>query len=591
MTSQTAGPDYDVAIIGGGISGIYTGWRLLTADAASSPSLRSWAGARGNHLKVGVFEGSQRIGGRLLSAQPPGMPNVICEIGGMRYVSSQTYVRSLIENELKLPRREQVVDLPENLAYLRGARLRDSQLNTPALLPYDLDWTESQWLSTPAGAPSGLIAWSLTKILPQIQSLSGTELRNFLQQAEVEGVPLYQHGFWNVLSRVMSPEAYQLCRTMVGYDCLGNNGNAVDLTICYFDFTPNVHYYLLNEGYETVPWLLEQRFKNAGGDVILGRWLDSFDAATLPDGSTGFRLQFREGEHAVTARAVVLAMPRAALERLRPEGAVLDPQKAPQFRAMMQAVKSIPLYKLFIGYPYPWWTQAGVSEGRSLTDIPLRQCYYWAANSTLQGGPRDTNAIAMVYDDAANVDFWGGLRGTMGRGRAHIRDHQDPVALFQGQSTAASATAAPGQPFVDRLRRNWHEHKAPQAMVNEIHRQLMLMHDVRYAPEPTEAAFMDWSEEPFGAGVHLWNRGYKSWVIVNEMTQPVKDLPCYVCGEAYSTSQTWAEGALETAEIVLQKRFHLAAPPWVTQDPVPPATAQAAAPVTVGSNSTNGAGG
>ena len=50
------------------------------------------------------------------------------------------------------------------------------------------------------------------------------------------------------------------------------------------------------------------------------------------------------------------------------------------------------------------------------------------------------------------------------------------------------------------------------------------------------------------------------------MTQPVDDFPCFVCGEAFSTNQTWVEGALETAEIVLQKRFGLAAPDWLTEE-------------------------
>ncbi len=51
--------------------------------------------------------------------------------------------------------------------------------------------------------------------------------------------------------------------------------------------------------------------------------------------------------------------------------------------------------------------------------------------------------------------------------------------------------------------------------------------------------------------MHFWNRGYKSWEVLEQMTQPVADFPCYVCGEAYSTNQTWVEGALQTAEIVL----------------------------------------
>jgi hypothetical protein len=74
---------------------------------------------------------------------------------------------------------------------------------------------------------------------------------------------------------------------------------------------------------------------------------------------------------------------------------------------------------------------------------------------------------------------------------------------------------------------------------------------------------MDWTDDPFGGGVHLWNSGHKSWEVLDRMTQPVADFPCYVCGEAYSTNQTWAEGALQTAECILQKRFRLAAPGWV----------------------------
>lgn len=570
MTHHSANPDYDIAVIGGGIAGIYTGWRLLSADSASSPVLHAWARARGGKLKVAVFEGSQRIGGRLLSAQPPGMSSTICEIGGMRYVSSQTHVRSLIENELKLARHEQAVDEPQNLAYLRGTRLRVSQLNNPSGLPYNLDWTEQQWLSAAGDSPNGLISWSLTKAFPQLadQNLRGDSLLEFLKSASFDGIPLYQHGFWNLLSRVMSSEAYQLCRTMVGYDCLGNNGNAVDLIRCYFDFVPGVKYFLLDNGYEEVPWQLEKRFGDAGGEVITGRWLSGFDTASMPDNSTGFCLRF-VGADAVNARAVILAMPRHAIESLRPEGAILDPSRAPKFRSMLGSVRKIPLYKLFLGYPYPWWTQAGVEKGRSLTDIPLRQCYYWAANPVHNPQPQQTNAMIMIYDDAGNVDFWGGLRESARKG-AHIPDHLERLPVFR--SKVAPAPAAPAQhPFQERLRRNWRDHEAPANMVAEAHRQLREMHNAHFAPEPTEAAFMDWTEEPYGAAVHLWDRNYKSWVIMKEMIQPVSDLPCYVCGEAYSLSQTWAEGALETAELLLQGKFGLAAPKWLDANPPEPA--------------------
>ena len=105
-------PDYDVAIVGGGVSGIYSGWRLVTAAPGASKLVQEGAG-RGGTLKVVVYEGSNRIGGRLLSARSPFLPNTTtCELGGMRFVSSQNRIRSLVE-ELKLRHYEQVVNSPE----------------------------------------------------------------------------------------------------------------------------------------------------------------------------------------------------------------------------------------------------------------------------------------------------------------------------------------------------------------------------------------------------------------------------------------------------------------------------------------------
>jgi hypothetical protein len=556
--------ELDVAIVGGGIGGIYTGWRLATSPLSGKPA--QWAGASGK-LKIAVFEGSDRIGGRLLSAIPPGMPNTICEIGGMRYVSSQTLIRSLIENKLQLPRTQQVVDVPQNIANLRGHFLRFSQVTDPKLLPYNLQWAEQQWIAL-GNDPSGLMGWAITRILPQVGHLSGAALQGFLQTAEVDGIPLYQYGFWNLLARAMSSEAYQLSKTLVGYDCLGNNANAVDLTSCYFDFTPDVKYFLLNGSYEAVPWTLQQGYEQAGGEIHLNAWLASFDEATLSDGSKGVELVFKDGRDPIKARALILALPRRSLELLTPTGPVLDPARAPQFQNLLGSVMSIPLYKLFLGYNYPWWESMGVSQGRSFTDLPIRQCYYWANNAQPSVDPNSTNSVLMVYDDASNVDFWGGLCISAPQRAALLREHPESRATF-ARKIRGARTADPldANPFMARLKKNWTDHEAPAALVAETHRQLMLMHNAQFAPDPVEAAFANWSDDPYGGAVHLWNRGFKSWLLVNDMTQPVADFPCYVCGEAYSTAQTWVEGALETAEIVLQKRLQMAAPEWITANP------------------------
>jgi hypothetical protein len=571
--SSSSTPDIDVAIIGGGVSGIYSGWRLLTAPGESNKNAR----------KVVVFEGSDRIGGRLLSARPPGFTDkTTCEIGGMRYVSSQTLVRSLVENVLNLPRYEQVVYNPDTIVYLRGERFRFSQVQDPALLPYRLDWAEAQFVSQ--NDPAGLIPWAISKILPGVNQFTGAALDEYLREARIDGTPLYEHGFWNLLARTLSPEAYALARTMIGYDCLGSNANAVDLITEIYNFSPDVKYYLLNDGYEAVPWTLQQRFEAAGGRVESNVWLGGFTQTTFADGSTGVALHFRNGRPPLTARAIVLAMPRRSIELLDREGPVLDPAQAPHVPHLLNAVRPIPLYKLFLAYDYPWWNAvaapSGPLQGRSLADTPARQVYYWPVDPYAKTPPTTGVALLMAYNDATNVDFWEGLSGAPcdgpegplveahahGASARHFRKLRPRVRTFEPRRPLAAGAngSASDRPPTDRARKNWDEHRAPHQMVMEMHRQIAQMHDVQDAPAPIDAAYMDWSVDPFGGGVHFWNRGYKSWEVLEQMTKPVADFPCYVCGEAWSTNQTWVEGALQTAEIMLQKHFGLAKPDWVT---------------------------
>jgi hypothetical protein len=564
-SSSSSSPDIDVAIIGGGVSGIYSGWRLLTANPGGSTN---------KPRKVVVFEGSDRIGGRLLSARPPGFTDrTTCEIGGMRYVSSQTLVKNLVENVLKLPRYEQVVYNPNTIVYLRGKRFRFSQAQDVAMLPYRLDWAEGQYVSK--NDPAGLIPWAIGKILPGVNQFTGDALQRYLREAHIDGTPLYEHGFWNLLARTLSPEAYSIARTMIGYDCLGSNANAVDLISEIYDFTPEVKYYLLNDGYEAVPWTLQQRFQEAGGRVESNAWLAGFTETTLADGTTGVALHFRDGRPSLTARAIILAMPRRSIELLDREGPVLDPARAPHVVHLLNSVRPIPLYKLFLAYEYPWWNAVATApntplQGRSLADTPARQVYYWPVNPG-EAPPTTGPALLMAYNDADNVDFWEGLSGVPCENglqaaplpaAGHFRKLRPRVRMFERRRTLAAAANGIGSN--DCLRKNWDDHRAPHQMVMEMHRQIAQIHDVQDAPAPIDAAYMDWSTDPFGGGVHFWNRGYKSWEVLEQMTKPVEDFPCYVCGEAYSTNQTWVEGALQTAELVL-KHFGLKQPDGVTK--------------------------
>lgn len=213
-------PNYDVAVIGAGASGLYTAWRMLLEGTSHSEDLRKWKEERGS-LKIAIFEGSDRIGGRVLSAKAPGLPDTVCEIGGMRYLSSQTLVKSLVKNKFNLPRKEQNVSENNNLLFVRGKYLKISDLSSSEKLPYTLANDEIEWLQKDGNTADNFLAFAIEKIFPDINSYHGEELRNFLNKQTINGIPLYKYGLWNLVASKLSHEAYQIAVTTVGYDCLG----------------------------------------------------------------------------------------------------------------------------------------------------------------------------------------------------------------------------------------------------------------------------------------------------------------------------------------------------------------------------------
>jgi monoamine oxidase len=525
VAADPDGDVLDVAIVGAGVSGVYTGWRLLTDPPPGQPL-----------PTVQVFEQSRRIGGRLLSVQPPGMPGVFCELGGMRYMSSQPRVRSLIENKLRLRTRPFLVGEPENLNYMRGARFTNQDLANHVNVPYDLGWSERK------DDVDALLSTVLDQLIPGVTRMSGPDLREFLTTYEVDGRSMFDWGFWNLLARGMSHEAYELARVTSGYDTPMLNWNAFDTISLNFDLAPGVTFSAVADGYQQVPLQLAARFEDAGGTINCGHRLEAFD--TGPGGTVRLRVRDDEGVRTITAKSLVLAMPRRSLELIDPTGPVLDPDRR-EVRALIESVTPIPLFKLCVAYDFPWWENGGLTKGRTVTDLPIRQCYYWATAQAHGADPDNRKGVLLAsYDDGQNTAFWGGLTDP---------DHHP---MFEARHDAFTAEI-PGSD-------DWGEYTPTASMVAEADRQLREIHDARYTPSPYAAAYMDWSADPFGGGVNFWNVHARSPKVVPAMTKPVADVPVYVCGEAYSNGQGWVEGALETAELVLQTHFGLAQPDWLT---------------------------
>lgn len=526
----------DYAIVGGGISGIYSAWRLKDSNS---------------DLHIKLFESSDRVGGRLLTVTPPKLPSARVELGGMRYiVEEHPWVNSLV-NHLQLETEPLPAAEPQNIAYVRGKLLRIFELTDAKRIPYNVRADEKS-----AGVLDNLTAQAAAlSLAPTIEELLGIKVTSWedlkLTAAQwkvistdgtYEGAKLSSLPMRYLMLRSMSDEALRLDEDTGGYDSILYTWNAADgFPWNLGDFTPKTTYVRVKKGYDELPLILADRFHKAGGSVRLNTRLESFD--TTDDGNVRLELVEEGVARSVVAKRLILAMPRRSLELLDQAGAVLGPENR-EVHELIGSVTPIPLFKLAICYPSPWWEslppvqppkskKVGISSGRSVTDLPIRQCYYW------QVDPQTNCAVLLVYDDGRDLDYWAGLR-----------DRKAPS--FQ--------SAVP----VDESS-EWSKHPAPKRMVEEIHRQLLEMHgitDPTTVPPPYAGAYRDWGEDPYGGGANFWHVGVRSYEVARAIMQPKPPVPVYICGESYSHGQGWVEGALETAEAMLEQHFGLTKPPW-----------------------------
>lgn len=527
----------DVAVVGGGVSGLYSAWRLQTD---------------GDKPKIKVYEGSHRLGGRLLSATPPDMPQAHVEIGGMRFTSKHTYVESLV-HLLGLSTEPFAVAEPQNICHVRGEMLRKQDLTNPDFIPYNLAPDELD----PSALSEGFTAVAAERMLRAITGknvdLATVDWEEVFATGTYEGKKLSDLAMRYVFLRSVSHEAFEFAMDTSGYNSIFHTWNAADgFPWNLADFGGGVSFSRVTDGYQQLPLKIAGRFEEAGGEICMEHRLLSFDTVSHEDGNEVMEMHFDDGSDkglTVRARKLILAMPKRSLELIEQSGAVLDPDNE-GVHELIQSVTPIPLFKLAICYSCAWWesippvkveTDSGpqllsIQKGESVTDLPIRQCYYWDVDE------ENGNAVILIYDDGQNLEYWAGLR-------------QSEVC-FEGTATDGNT---PGS-------KNWDENQAPQLMVEEIHRQLKIIHGVEDRtdiPEPYAAAYRDWGEDPYGGGANFWHLHVDSQQVSTDILQPKPGVPTYICGEAYSHFQGWVEGPLRTAEKMLQMHFGMQPPGWL----------------------------
>jgi hypothetical protein len=582
-------PDVDIAVIGGGVAGCYTAWRLrtLTKEALvpNSPLLPLFDGK--DRLSVGLFEYSDRIGGRLLSAALNGIPNEFAEFGGMRFYKQMHIVWNLIE---KLGLSDRAIPFPvtepHNMVYVRGEHLRSGQIASKSYaLPYRLRYLEK------GKSADELVDFVCEMAIEGFAKLRGGYAAAFADgdwdkvgairilyeaakgNARIGTRTVYDMSWWELQTCLLSNEAFEFILATSGYDVTNTNGNAAHALDQLFYAPNDWEFYRLSHGFDELPDKLQEEFQEHGGRTYMQHQLLGFDKLNSDADGGPYKLHFHKGNDIpgavggnveATAKMVVLAMPLRSLELLDQNNFFFKPgvrkesERKTLFDAAMNSVLNVPAFKLFLAYRYPWWERTGVSKGQAVTDLPVRQCYYWAS---APGG----NAVLMAtYNNGVAVPYWQSLQ----KGEPFIPDKDNDS--FQGRAFGyVNRVAQRLRPAEQKVEPTGLTPMvittATNSMVERAHAQLMELHDVKYAPAPYDAHFQDWTVDPFGGAWHQWKSGSDEKALIPYMQQPMEEEQVFIVGECWSDAQGWVQGALNTSEAMLQDRMGLSWPQWLQE--------------------------
>jgi hypothetical protein len=133
---------------------------------------------------------------------------------------------------------------------------------------------------------------------------------------EYNGRKLWDIGFWNLLSDLLSPDGYSYVTDGFGYYCLTNNWNAAEATqSVYLDFTQNPDYQIRLSRKVTItcpPCCWEEVEEKDKTIIRLNSAVTSIDR----EGKL-VAISIKDQQRVLRAANVVLAMPRHSLELLQ----------------------------------------------------------------------------------------------------------------------------------------------------------------------------------------------------------------------------------------------------------------------------------
>ncbi|WP_108867527.1 FAD-dependent oxidoreductase [Aquimarina aquimarini] len=630
-----------ILIIGGGVSGLYTAWRLLNE----------------NYKNVNLYEATPNVGGRLMTVMPSDLLNgkytgelsggTHCELGGMRLPSPESYDTYAIQLVEELQRElnkiigdqtystkvkgeaknfydslKQVdfpTDKPDNWHYLRGYVQQTKDLNNGekygkyenGYVPYGLSDEERKLINPKGNGMSGPMGYAIegnnnskqNRSLIEKNKLPDSSSRKdklfeFVESTLTNSISidgekqeLYKFGFSDVINvsgEFNSPEEgnlsnqyWKLFSEAGGYDTIPGSWNAATAaSVIGLDFAGEPKYKTLKGGLRAIPATLEFLIKQKSPNCIKTK--TAVTSIKYSSDNEAFDVITNDDTH-TSEKSIILAIPPVAVEKLiggyagiydeEELDTPLFSDKQREVRQRLAQVTPIPLLKVYLMYKITgneaWWESViGEIEQytRMTTDLPLRQVYNFGTYCK-DNDPNEKYAVLQIsYDDDLNPGYWAGLlskesggiidTGIFGDGYTSVgqRSYKEVMPLIKNNFGSDHKKFMKNHPLFAAA------HEQFVKIVKQVGKSKG--EQLKNIELPTAGACMDWGVAPYGGGVNFWNVGvdvskeyWKSMRPNKDESTPRHSDKIFVVGEGYSIFQGWIEGALWTAEAVLEDYF------------------------------------